>query len=72
MSVVRLELEVSAELWSELRDIAQALGIDPPEQALIVAARDWLSRQREELGNRDPRSRYFVNEALDELAARKK
>jgi len=33
---------------------------------------DWIARRQSELDDRDPAQRYFINEALDQLAAHKK
>jgi hypothetical protein len=41
-------------------------------RAPIIAIADWVERRRAELDDRDPNERYFVNEALDELANREK
>jgi len=71
MGCARVELELPDQLWGELTRIAQALGLDPLRQAIPGAIADWIARRREELDDRDPDSKYFVNQALDELLAKK-
>ncbi len=71
MSCARIELELPDQLWSELIRIAQALGLDPLEQAIPGAIADWVARRREKLEDRDPESKYFVNQALDQLTSKK-
>ena len=41
------------------------------EDALRIAAADWVARRKAEIDDRDRNQRYFVNEALDELMAKK-
>lgn len=72
MSSKPLEIDVPEELYEELRRIGDALGISQPAEAALIAIGDWVSRRKAELDDRDPAQRYFVNEALDELLARKK
>jgi hypothetical protein len=71
MGCARVELELPDQLWGELTRIAQALGLDPLRQAIPGAIADWIARRRQELEDRDPDSKYFVNQALDELLAKK-
>ena len=71
MGCARVELELPDQLWGELTRIAQALGLDPLRQAIPGAIADWIARRREELEDRDPDSKYFVNQALDELMSKK-
>jgi predicted DNA-binding ribbon-helix-helix protein len=68
--VLRLELEDN--LYRELEEVAARLGLGTIEDALRIAAADWLARRKAEIDDRDPTQRYFVNEALDELIARKR
>ncbi len=67
-----LQVELEEELCRELEEIATRLGIGTIEDALRSAATDWLARRKGEIADRDPAQRYFVNEALDELIARKR
>ena len=71
MGCARVELLLPDELWGELTRIAQALGLDPLRQAVPGAIADWVVRHREELEDSDPESKYFVNQALDDLLAKK-
>lgn len=64
-----LELELPDELWEGLERVAAALGIPSSGEAALIAVADWVSRRKAELDNSDPNERYFVNEALDALAA---
>jgi len=56
----------------ELTRIAEAFDIADLDQAALIALTDWIARRKSELDDRDPDQRYFINEALDQLAARKK
>jgi hypothetical protein len=35
----------------------------------VIAIAEWTARRKSEMDDRDPEQRYFVNQALDELAA---
>ena len=52
--------------------MAEALGLASAVEAAMIGVADWVSRRKAELDDRDPGERYFVNEALDDLMARKK
>jgi hypothetical protein len=67
--LVRLELDVA--LCGDLEQAAADLGLGALEDALRVAAAEWVARRKAEIDDRDPDRRYFVNEALDELAKKK-
>jgi hypothetical protein len=64
-----LKVELPDELWAGLGKVADALGISSPGEAALIAIAEWTARCKSELDDRDPEQRYFVNEALDELAA---
>ncbi|MFZ1122811.1 MAG: hypothetical protein WB999_02530 [Candidatus Binataceae bacterium] len=64
-----ISVEVPDELWAGLSEVAEALGISSAEEAAVIAIAEWTARRRSELDDRDPQQRYFVNQALDELAA---
>jgi hypothetical protein len=68
---MRLELEVPEDLFDELCRVSEALGIANAPEAALIGVADWVSRRKSELDDRDPEQRYFINEALDELARRK-
>jgi hypothetical protein len=72
MAGKRIELELPDELWNELERVAGALGIANPVEAAMVGLAEWVSRRKGELDDRDPEQKYFINEALDELASQKK
>jgi hypothetical protein len=60
------------ELGDELARIAKACGIADLNEAALIGLADWIARRKSELDDRDPDQRYFINEALDQLTARKK
>jgi predicted transcriptional regulator len=64
-----IAIELPDELWTGLDEIADALGIASVNEATTIAIAEWVARRKAELDDRDPARRYFVNEALDELAA---
>jgi predicted transcriptional regulator len=64
-----ISVAVPDELWAGLSEVAEALGISSAEEAAVIAIAEWTARRRSELDDRDPQQRYFVNQALDELAA---
>ena len=71
MAGKRIELELPEELFAELVQVADALGISDPAEAAVIALAEWVSRRKSEIEDRDPAQRYFVNEALDELEKKK-
>ncbi len=68
----RIEIDLPDELFDLLGRVADQLGISDTSEAGTIAIADWLSRRKAELDDRDPDQKYFVNEALDELAGKKK
>jgi len=64
-----ITVELPDELWAGLGEVADALGISSAEEAAVIAIAEWTARRKSELDDRDPAQRYFVNQALDELAA---
>lgn len=70
MAAKAVTLELPGELWAGLRETAHALGIPSAEEAAVIAIAEWTTRRKAELDDRDPAQRYFVNEALDQLALR--
>jgi hypothetical protein len=72
MAGKRIELELPDELFGELGAVAQALGIPGERDAAVIAIAEFVSRRKAELDDRDPDRKYFVNEALDELIAKKR
>jgi hypothetical protein len=72
MSARRIILDLPHDLGDELVRIAEAFGIADLDQAALIGLADWIARRKSELDDRDPDQRYFINEALDQLAARKK
>ena len=71
MAGKRIELELPDELFAQLAEVADALGIPDRAEAAMIALAEWVSRRKAELDNRDPEQRYFINEALDELEKKK-
>jgi hypothetical protein len=72
MPATRITLDLPAELGDELARIAEALEIGDLNEAALIGLTDWIARRKAELDDRDPDQRYFINEALDQLATRKK
>jgi len=68
MAVRLIELELPDELWQELQRIAGTLGMSNLAETALVGLADWIARRKAELDDRDPDQRYFINEALDQLA----
>jgi predicted transcriptional regulator len=64
-----ISLELPDELWAELREVAEALGLASAEEAAVIAIAQWTAMRKSELDDRDPGQRYFVNQALDDLVA---
>jgi hypothetical protein len=64
-----IKVDSPDELWTALCEVAEALGISSAEEAAVIAIAEWTARRKAELDDRDPAQRYFVNQALDELAA---
>jgi hypothetical protein len=67
-----ITIELPEEMANELAIIAEAFEIRDVNEAALIGLADWIARRKAELDDRDPAERYFVNEALDQLAARKK
>jgi hypothetical protein len=72
MASKRLEIELPQELFDNLVEVANRVGVGDTAEAAVMAVADWVARRKAELDDRDPGQKYFVNEALDELAAKKK
>ncbi len=64
-----ISIELPEDLWATLVELAGALGIASGDEAAVIAIAEWTSRRKSELDDRDPAQKYFVNEALDRLAA---
>jgi hypothetical protein len=72
MSTRRIILDLPEEMGDQLARIAEAFEIADVSEAALIGLADWIARRQSELDDRDPAQRYFINEALDQLAARKK
>jgi hypothetical protein len=72
MPAIKIILELSREMADDLARIAEALAIADLNQAGLIGLAEWIARRKAELDDRDPDQRYFINEALDQLAGRKK
>ena len=68
----RIQIDVPDELFAQLMQVAEAMGISNPEEAATVGLAEWVSRRKSDLDDRDPNEKYIVNEALDELLQKKK
>lgn len=71
MAGKRLELEMPDELVDALGAVARSLGIVRVEDASVIAIAEWVSARKAELDERGSDRKYFVNEALDDLIAKK-
>jgi hypothetical protein len=71
MAVNRIDIDLPDELAAQLMRVAESLGIATLNEAAIVAIADWTARRGADLDDRDPSQKYIVNEALDELIAKK-
>ncbi len=65
-----ISVEVPDEMWTQLAEVASALGVSRVEEAALLAIADWTAQRKAELDDRDPSQKYFVNEALDKVSAR--
>lgn len=72
MPARKIEIDLPDELFTQLAQVAGALGIARPEEAALIGLADWISRRKAELDDKDPNEKYLVNEALDELLAKQK
>ncbi|MDB5107376.1 MAG: hypothetical protein JWM69_317 [Candidatus Binatus sp.] len=69
---MRIAIELPDELFAQLVQVAEAMGISNPEEAAVIGLAEWVSRRKSELDDKDPSQKYLINEALDELAEKKK
>jgi hypothetical protein len=67
-----IKLLLSAELFGQLDRIAKSSGLRDVTEAAMVGLTEWASSRVAELDNRDPVQKYFINEALEQLFARRK
>jgi hypothetical protein len=68
----KIQIDVPDELFAQLMQVAQAMGISNPEEVATIGLAEWVSRRKSDLDDRDPNEKYLVNEALDELLEKKK
>ncbi|MBF6569643.1 MAG: hypothetical protein IVW54_12300 [Candidatus Binataceae bacterium] len=68
----RIILDLPAELWDDLARVATALELGAPESAALYGLAEWIAQRKSDIADRDPAERYFINQALDDLAARRK
>jgi hypothetical protein len=71
MAGQRIEIELPEELYTQLVEVADALGIGDARDAAMIGLAQWVMQRKSELDDRNPDQRYFVNEALDELDKKK-
>jgi hypothetical protein len=69
---MKIQIDLPDELFAQLMQVADAMGISSPEEAVTVGLAEWVSRRKAELDDRNPNEKYIVNEALDELVEKKK
>ena len=68
----RIQIDLPDELYANLMRVAAAMGISNPDEAATVGLAEWVARRESDLDDSDPNEKYLVNEALDELEAKKK
>jgi len=68
----RITLDLPEEMGDDLTRIAEAFALGNLNEAALIGLSEWIARRKSELDDRDPDQRYFINEALDQLATRKK
>ncbi|MGD0116526.1 MAG: hypothetical protein ABSD30_00580 [Candidatus Binatus sp.] len=68
----KIQIDVPDELFAQLMQVAEAMGISDPAEAATIGLAEWVSRRKADLDDRDPNEKYVVNEALDELVEKKK
>ena len=68
----KIQIDLPDELFAQLMQVAEAMGISNPDEAATVGRAEWVSRRKSDLDDRDPNEKYIVNEALDELLEKKK
>ena len=68
----KIQLEVPDELFAQLMQVAESMGISSAAEAATVGLAEWVSRRKSELDDRNPSEKYMINEALDELLEKKK
>ncbi len=67
MSTRLVQLELDAVLCADLEQVAADLGLGALEDALRIAAAQWVARRKAELDDRDPNQRYFVNRSAGRI-----
>lgn len=67
MAGKQIQFELPDELFEQLMQVAEAMGISNPDEAAVIGLAEWVSRRKSELDDRDPSQKYLINEALDEL-----
>jgi hypothetical protein len=68
----KIQLELPEELFAQLMQVAESMGILSAAEAATVGLAEWVARRKSELDDRNPSEKYIVNEALDELLEKKK
>jgi hypothetical protein len=67
MAGKQIQFELPDELFEQLMQVAEAMGISNPDEAAVIGLAEWVSRRKSELDDKDPSQKYLINEALDEL-----
>jgi len=68
----KIQLEVPDELFAQLMQVGESMGISSAAEVATVGLAEWVSRRKSELDDRNPSEKYMINEALDELLEKKK
>jgi hypothetical protein len=67
MAGKQIQFELPDELFEQLMQVAEAMGISNPDEAAVIGLAEWVLRRKSELDDKDPSQKYLINEALDEL-----
>jgi len=67
-----IQIGLSAETAAQLREAAQAVGIADIRDAVAAAIAEWVARYGNAAASDAADEKYFVNQALDDLAAKRR
>ena len=67
-----IQIELSAEMAGQLRETARSVGIADIRDAVAAAIGEWVARYGNAAASDQADEKYFVNQALDDLAAKRR
>jgi hypothetical protein len=67
-----IQIELSAEVAAQLRETARSVGIADIRDAIAAAIGEWVARYGNSAAAANADEKYFVNQALDDLAAKRR